>query len=157
MISSKPTELKLLRIKAGYSARQLAKVCALNYATISTAEKNQREVTPKTAKEFLIFKLRRLKTVLPRMRTIKEAVAEFKAIDAATAINETYLRRLILSGQVPHVKAGNKYLLNMEVLSVYLEGQTGQAVEVEPAGPTEPEKTKNTPKRQTGVIRRIAI
>ena len=42
MISSKPTELKLLRIKAGYSARQLAKV--------STAEKNQREVTPKTAK-----------------------------------------------------------------------------------------------------------
>lgn len=50
MISSKPTELKLLRIKAGYSARQLAKVCALNYATIATAEKNQREVTPKTAK-----------------------------------------------------------------------------------------------------------
>lgn len=50
MISSKSTELKLLRIKAGYSARQLAKVCALNYATILTAEKNQREVTPKTAK-----------------------------------------------------------------------------------------------------------
>ncbi len=95
--------------------------------------------------------------MLPRMRTIKEAVAEFKAIDPATAINETYLRRLILSGQVPHVKAGNKYLLNMEVLSVYLEGQTGQAVEVGPAEPTEPEKTKNTTKRQTGVIRRIAI
>ena len=81
--------------------------------------------------------------MLPKMRTIKEAVAEFRSADPATAINETYLRRLILSGQVPHVKAGNKYLLNMEVLSVYLEGQTGQAVEVESAGPTKHPKEAN--------------
>lgn len=61
--------------------------------------------------------------MLPKMRTIKEAVAEFHAADPATAITETYLRRLVVTGQVPHVKAGNKYLINMDVLSHFLEGQ----------------------------------
>ncbi len=61
--------------------------------------------------------------MLPKMRTIKEAVAEFRSADPATAITETYLRRLVVTGQVPHVKAGNKYLINMDVLSHFLEGQ----------------------------------
>ena len=80
--------------------------------------------------------------MLPRMRTIKEAVAEFRSADPATAITEAYLRRLVISGQVPHVKAGNKYLLNMDVLSQYLEGH---------------ENEKSTPPQQTGVIRQITV
>ncbi len=80
--------------------------------------------------------------MLPRMRTIKEAVAEFRAADPDTAITESYLRRLVVSGQVPHVKAGNKYLLNMDVLTQHLEGQT---------------KEKSTPIQQSGIIRRISV
>ena len=80
--------------------------------------------------------------MLPKMRTIKEAVAKFHAADPATAITETYLRRLVVTGQVPHVKAGNKYLINMDVLSHFLEGQ---------------ENKKSAPPQQTGVIRQITV
>lgn len=57
---------------------------------------------------------------LPRMRTIKEAVAEFKATDPNTAMNENYLRRMILTKKIPAVVAGSKYLVNMEVLEEIL-------------------------------------
>lgn len=88
------------------------------------------------------LKLRQVTQVLPKMRTIEEAVAEFHAADPATAITETYLRRLVVTGQVPHVKAGNKYLINMDVLSHFLEGQ---------------ENKKSAPPQQTGVIRQITV
>lgn len=60
---------------------------------------------------------------LPRMRTIKEAVAEFKTADPFTSMNETYLRRLIILGKVPFVTAGRKYLVNMDVLTQCLSNQ----------------------------------
>ena len=51
-----------------------------------------------------------------RMRTIKEAAAELRAMDEKTAITEYRLRQLVLSGAVPSFQAGNKYLLNMDLL-----------------------------------------
>lgn len=57
---------------------------------------------------------------LPRMRTIKEAAAEIKAIDSGTAITEYHIRQLALSGILPRIKAGKKYLINLDLLIEYL-------------------------------------
>lgn len=65
-----------------------------------------------------------------RMRTIKEAAAELRAMDEKTAITETHIRRLVLSGEVPSFKAGKKYLLNMDALLQYFEA--AQAVPPQP-------------------------
>ena len=70
--------------------------------------------------------------MLPQMRTIKEAVAEFHAADPATAITETYLRRLVVTGQVPHVKAGEQ-----------VPDQYGRALAL-PGGPGEQKKRPTT-------------
>lgn len=57
---------------------------------------------------------------LPRMRLIKECVAELKALDPHTAVTEYYLRRLVKSGKFPVVMAGNKALINFDSLLEYL-------------------------------------
>lgn len=57
---------------------------------------------------------------LPRMRTVKEAVAELKAIDEHTAVTEYHIRQLALSGVLPRVQAGKKLLINLDLLIEYL-------------------------------------
>ena len=59
---------------------------------------------------------------IPRMRTIKQAITELKAKDSQTAFTETALRRAVLSGQIPHIRAGNKILVNLDVVESYLSG-----------------------------------
>lgn len=61
---------------------------------------------------------------LPRMRGIKQAVEEIKAADPKTALTEKALRRLIISGDIPSVVVGRKYLINMDTLERYLSGET---------------------------------
>lgn len=65
---------------------------------------------------------------LPRMRTIKEAIKEIKQEDPHSCITEHALRRFILDGTVPSVRAGGKYLINIDKLNEYLsvpaEGNT---------------------------------
>lgn len=56
----------------------------------------------------------------PRMRGIKQAIAELRAADSETGLTEHALRRLILSGALPSVRCGTKYLINMDVLTDYL-------------------------------------
>ena len=58
----------------------------------------------------------------PRMRTIQEAAAELRRIDPHTAVTPYFIRRLVLSGTIPHVKAGNKRLVNLDTLLEYLAG-----------------------------------
>ncbi|MEE1220076.1 MAG: hypothetical protein U0L20_09155 [Ruminococcus sp.] len=57
---------------------------------------------------------------LPRMRTIKEAAAELKALDEHTAVTEYHIRQLALSGVLPRVQAGKKLLINLDLLIEYL-------------------------------------
>ncbi len=59
-------------------------------------------------------------TNMPRMRTIDEAVAEIKSADEQTAITKNFIRSLVVSGKVPSIKAGRKYLINIAVLQDYL-------------------------------------
>ena len=52
------------------------------------------------------------------MLTIKQAVA------LVEGLTEYRVRQMCLSGQVPHIKAGNKYLINKELFLKYLRGET---------------------------------
>lgn len=67
----------------------------------------------------------------PRMRGIKEAIAELKALDPETAFTEHALRVMIWKGEIPSVRCGQKYLINMETLTAYLA-----------KGSTEPKKSR---------------
>ncbi len=60
---------------------------------------------------------------MPRMRTIQEAAIELKKADPYTAITPHAIRQLVLSGTIPHIKAGKKYLVNMQTLENYLCGK----------------------------------
>ena len=57
-----------------------------------------------------------------RMRTINEVVAYYKAMDANTMITSNFLRRHIVSGDIQHVMAGNKYLVALEDVDAFLTG-----------------------------------
>ena len=56
----------------------------------------------------------------PKVRTIRECVALFKKFDPDTAVTEHYLRRLIKSGKINVIRAGNRILLNYDALCEYL-------------------------------------
>ena len=56
----------------------------------------------------------------PRMRTIAEAVAHIKSHDPHTAFTEHALRRMVRSGELPSVRIGAKYLVNLDVLLEFL-------------------------------------
>ncbi len=70
----------------------------------------------------------------PRMRGIKEAMEEIKAADPKTALTEYALRRLVLSGGLPSVRLGIKYLVNMDVLTEYLYSGTPRSGELTAPG-----------------------
>lgn len=61
----------------------------------------------------------------PRMRTITEAANWLQEQDPDTAFTKTALRRLIVSGELPHVKVGQKYLVNLETLEAFLRTKPG--------------------------------
>lgn len=56
------------------------------------------------------------------MRTITQAAQYVRENDPATAFTETALRRLIVTGAVPSVRVGVKYLIDLEALDAYLSG-----------------------------------
>lgn len=58
------------------------------------------------------------------VRTIEKAVEELRKQDPDTPVTAYMLRRWIKSGDLPTVKSGNKYLVNMEILTQYLKGNT---------------------------------
>ena len=77
---------------------------------------------------------------LPRMRTLKAAMEEIKAADPDTCLTLNRLKVLVKSGELPHVKAGRKILINLDMLFDLLATgeifQLGQPViEYEPPEP----------------------
>ncbi|MBR6408432.1 MAG: DNA-binding protein [Clostridia bacterium] len=63
---------------------------------------------------------------IPRMRTVKEAAAEIKKLDANTAVTEWHIRQLAVQGVLPRVQAGKKLLINFDSLLEYLENPTAE-------------------------------
>ncbi len=64
---------------------------------------------------------------MARMRTLKETLAYIKSKDPQTAVTMYFLRRLVLSGGIPVVKAGAKIMLNLDALEEHLSGSTQAA------------------------------
>ena len=62
---------------------------------------------------------------LPRMRTLSEAYTYIKEADPDTALSANYVRCLIVSGAVPRIKCGKKYLVNVDLLIDYLRKNAG--------------------------------
>ena len=74
------------------------------------------------------------------MRTINEAAAFMRHADPHTAVTKTALRRLVTSGQIPSVRVGAKYLVDLGVLDEFFGGQTAKTQTI-----------------QTGVIRPLSV
>jgi len=54
------------------------------------------------------------------MRTLTALVAHYKTIDENTAITAHFLRKKVLSGEIPCVTAGSKRLIAIEAVDAYL-------------------------------------
>lgn len=57
--------------------------------------------------------------MVPKIRTIKQAVIEIKKLDPESAITEHYIKQLCKKGEIFFICAGNKYLINMDKLFKY--------------------------------------
>lgn len=57
---------------------------------------------------------------VPTMLTIDETAAFFREKHPNTRITKFRIRKLVLSNQIPFVKAGNRYLINLEMFIEFL-------------------------------------
>ncbi len=58
---------------------------------------------------------------IPKMRTISAAINEIKGIDPNTCFTEHTLRKAVVTKVIPSVKAGKKYLVDMDAVYAYLD------------------------------------
>ena len=58
------------------------------------------------------------------MRTVKEAISELRKSDPNTALTERAIRRMVITHEIPSVKVGCKFLVNMAILEEYLNTGT---------------------------------
>lgn len=58
-----------------------------------------------------------------KLRTLSEAYDYIKEQDPKTALTPWALRLMIVSGEVPCIKSGRKYLVDMDGLFDYLTGK----------------------------------
>lgn len=59
---------------------------------------------------------------ISRMRTVGQTVKYFKENDPDTVVGEYLLRKMIKTGELPVVMAGNKALINLDNLIEYFNG-----------------------------------
>lgn len=65
---------------------------------------------------------------MPKMRTIKNAIKEIQSTDPQTAFTEHALRRAVITGAIPSVKAGTRYLVDLDCLERYLGNETSNII-----------------------------
>jgi len=58
---------------------------------------------------------------MAKYRTINQAYECLKELDADTAITMHALRKLVVSGRIPSMRVGKKYLIDLDILSGYLK------------------------------------
>ena len=76
--------------------------------------------------------------MLPKMRTISEAFKAIQEADSQTNFTPTALRRMIKTGEIPSVRVGSKYLVNLDILFDYLNNPTSQSTKILPVGGIRP-------------------
>ena len=60
---------------------------------------------------------------LPRMRTMDKAIEYLHQVDEGCELTKCALRRLVITGRLPSVRIGQKYLINLDTLEKYLRGE----------------------------------
>ncbi len=63
---------------------------------------------------------------MAKYRTIQQAFESIKAFDVDTAITYHALRQLVVSGRIPSMRVGKKYLIDLDVLADLLNTQVSQ-------------------------------
>lgn len=63
---------------------------------------------------------------MAKYRTIQQAFESIKRLDADTAITHHALRQLVVSGQMPSMRVGKKYLIDLDALAGLLNAQVSQ-------------------------------
>ena len=61
-----------------------------------------------------------------RIRTIKNAYREIREQDPHTCITEWFLRQLITGGAIPSIRAGTKWLVDLDVIEEYISEELRQ-------------------------------
>lgn len=61
-----------------------------------------------------------------RIRTIKNAYREIREQDPNTCITEWFLRQLITGGAIPSIRAGTKWLVDLDVIEEYIAEEMRQ-------------------------------
>lgn len=72
------------------------------------------------------------------MRTIPEAYEYLLREDPETAVTKTALRRMVVTGAVPSVRVGRKYLVPLEALDAYLRGEESDSAPAPARGMVRP-------------------
>ena len=57
-----------------------------------------------------------------RIRTVDKAYEEIKRIDPDTCISKSYIRQIVMSGDIKSKRSGNRYLFDLDELEEYLKG-----------------------------------
>lgn len=70
----------------------------------------------------------------PRMRTLEQAFDCIKAADPETCLTKYGLRQAVLTGKVPSVRCGKKYLIDLQRLEDYLQGSSSAPAMPETVG-----------------------
>ena len=133
-----------IRVSAGYDSKgnQIIKSKTWKPSPTMTERQIKKELETQTVLfeqqvqngQFLDGKITLTATKPPHMRGIKQAIEEIKQADPYTALTEPALRRLIISKEVPSVRVGTKYLINMDILNNYLCGGTTESEPITAAG-----------------------
>lgn len=63
---------------------------------------------------------------IPRMRTASGIAREIQVLDPGSEITTYYIRQLIKNGTIPVVKAGNKSLVDLNIVLEFLRQGTAQ-------------------------------
>lgn len=60
--------------------------------------------------------------IRPKMRTIDQAYQCIKDNDPETCLTKYALRQAVVTGKIPSVKCGKKYLVSLQVVENWLQG-----------------------------------
>ena len=59
---------------------------------------------------------------MARIRTIEKAFNEIRQIDPDTCITKHFIKHLIIEGEIPFRKSGNRYLIDVDEVMNYMKG-----------------------------------
>ncbi|MHB8963283.1 MAG: hypothetical protein ACYC5K_09050 [Saccharofermentanales bacterium] len=58
-----------------------------------------------------------------KVRSLRETILYIRSFDADTSISENAIRMLVITGTIPSVKVGKKYLVNVDTVISFFDGK----------------------------------